>query len=74
MAPIQLPEKYGIVLIGGGSGGSEGARRAASYGKKVASTTHYMDVPAPTSVCIPGEQSLASVSYFRLFQDVFPER
>jgi glutathione reductase (NADPH) len=36
MAPLQLAEEYDIVFIGGGSGGSGGARRAASYGKKVA--------------------------------------
>jgi glutathione reductase (NADPH) len=36
MAPVQLADKYDIVFIGGGSGGSGAARRAASYNKKVA--------------------------------------
>lgn len=36
MAPTKHGEKYDIVFIGGGSGGSGGARRAASYGKRVA--------------------------------------
>ncbi|TFY66469.1 hypothetical protein EVG20_g4608 [Dentipellis fragilis] len=39
MPPIEKPtdgEKYDAVFIGGGSAGSAGSRRAASYGKKVA--------------------------------------
>ncbi|KAJ8495574.1 hypothetical protein ONZ45_g12803 [Pleurotus djamor] len=38
MAPVTKPghEKYDYVVIGGGSGGVAGSRRAASYGAKVA--------------------------------------
>ncbi|KAF8655842.1 hypothetical protein AX16_002926 [Volvariella volvacea WC 439] len=47
-------EKYDFILLGGGSGGSGAARRAASYGKKVAIIESHL--PGGTCVnvgCVP---------------------
>lgn len=57
MAPIHKPttDRYDYVVLGGGSGGSATARRAASYGKKVA-IVEATETPGGTCVnvgCVP---------------------
>ncbi|KAJ7595553.1 hypothetical protein C8J56DRAFT_883748 [Mycena floridula] len=48
-------DKYDMVLIGGGSGGSACSRRAASYGKKVAviEMTPYLGGTCVNVGCVP---------------------
>ena len=58
MPPISTPKsgaEYDFIVIGGGSGGFGAARRAASYGKKVAviEETDYLGGTCVNVGCVP---------------------
>ena len=83
MPPVTKPSdsEYDFVVIGGGSGGFGAARRAASYGKKVAiiEQTDHLGGTCVNVGCVPKKVSLslhcaltpASPSFFSVNREIY---